>query len=253
MTKHFTKTFSLFCFMLMGILVTAHAQTLRVAIAANLEPVMKVMKADIKKQTGADIEVISGSSGNLATQIRNGAPFDIFLSADTGFPQLLQQDGFGIQPAEIYAQGVLIICSKQSLNFSNWPALLQQNNIEKIAIGNPKIAPYGRAAMEALTKTGIYNKLSSKFVTGESISQVNTYILQGAVPVGFTTLSLVKDPANKTKLYYKEIDPKLYAPIEQSMLLLKNARGNAAAAKVYAWFKSEQAKRILKQFGYHVN
>jgi molybdate transport system substrate-binding protein len=232
---------------------TAYAQTVRIAIAANLEPVMKVMKADIKKQTGADIEVISGSSGNLATQIRNGAPFDIFLSADTNFPQSLQQDGFGIQPAEIYAQGVLIICSKQSLNFSNWPALLQQNSVQKIAIGNPKIAPYGKAAMEALNKNGIYDKLNSKFVTGESISQVNTYILQGAVQVGFTTLSLVKDSNNKTKLYYSEIDPKLYAPIEQSMLLLKNAKGNAVAAKVYAWFKSAQAKRILKQFGYNVN
>jgi molybdate transport system substrate-binding protein len=250
MIKLFNKTFSLFV-IICGFAVMANAQTVTVAVAANLQPVMKGLKADFKTRTGVDIDVISGASGNLSMQIGNGAPYDVFLSADRDFPQALQQAGFTLKPAVIYAQGVLIICSTQNFHLAHWAQLLLGNTIQKIAIGNPAIAPYGKAAQQALNKAGIYDKVKNKIVFGESITQVNTYITTGVVQAGFTTLSLIKDDAKKPQLYYKLINDKTYAPIEQAMVLLKHAKGNTAAEKFYQYILSPAAKNIFKAYGYH--
>ena len=230
----------------------AGAQNLKVAIAANLQPVMKELQKDFKQKTGITIDAISGPSGNLAAQVKNGAPYDVFLSADTKFPQDLYKTGFTVKAPVVYAQGALIICSTQKLDYTNWAALLSANKITKIAIGNPAIAPYGKAAEEALKKAGIYDRVKHKIVLGESISQVNTYITTGVVSVGFTTLALVKDPANKTSLSYALIDPKSYTPIEQGMVLLKNAQRNKNALKFYQYILSPAAKVLFKKFGYQV-
>lgn len=247
----FTKTFSLL-FILWGFsIVGAHAQKITVAIAANLQPVMKDLKRDFKTRTKIDVEVISGSSGSLSTQIRNGAPYDIFMSADRKLPEALQKDGFTIKNSMVYAQGVLIICSTQKINFVNWAGLLPGNNISKIAIGNPAFAPYGKAAQQALAKAGIYDKVKSKLVFGESITQVNTYITTGVVQAGFTTVALIKDANNKVPLYYKTVSLKDYEPIEQAMVVLKNAKGKPAAEKFYQYILSPAAKKIFKAYGYH--
>ncbi|MDB5129079.1 molybdate ABC transporter substrate-binding protein [Mucilaginibacter sp.] len=251
MIKLFTKTFSLIFIALCFSAAVVNAQSIKVAIAANLQPVMKDLKRDFKARTKIDIDVISGSSGNLATQIRHGAPYDVFLSADRDFPQALQKDGFTIKNAVVYAQGVLIICSIQNLDFTNWNKLLLTNPVKKVAIGNPAIAPYGKAAQQALTKAGVYDKVKSKVVFGESITQVNTYITTGVVQVGFTTLSLIKDGANKQKLFYKLVDNKTYAPIEQAMVVLKHAKQNASAEKFYRYILSAPAKKIFKAYGYN--
>ncbi|TSD64624.1 molybdate ABC transporter substrate-binding protein [Inquilinus sp. KBS0705] len=232
--------------------LTAHAQNLKVAIAANLQPVIKVLQQDFGKQTGIGIDAISGPSGNLSTQISNGAPFDLFLSADTKFPAELYKKGFALKEPVVYAEGALIICSSQNINLANWAKLLPGATIKKIAIGNPAIAPYGKAAQETLMQAGIYDTIKDKIVYGESISQVNTYVTTGVVPVAFTTLSLIKDPANKTPLFYRVIDPKTYSPIQQGMVLLKHAQGNTKAEKFYRYLLSPAAKKIFIRFGYHV-
>jgi len=250
MTKLFIKTFLLF-FISCVLSLSVNAQTVTVAIAANLQPVMKDLKADFKTRTGVSIDVISGASGNLSTQIRHGAPFDVFLSADKDFPQTLQQDGFTLKPSVVYAQGILIICSTQNLDLTHWAPLIQGNTIQKIAIGNPAIAPYGKAAQQALTKAGVYAQVKDKIVFGESITQVNTYITTGVVQAGFTTLSLIKDDAQKPQLHYKLINEKTYAPIEQAMVLLKHAKANTAAEKFYQYILSPAAKTIFKAYGYH--
>nr|WP_294942920.1 molybdate ABC transporter substrate-binding protein [uncultured Mucilaginibacter sp.] len=228
------------------------AQTLRVAVAANLQPVIKVLQKDFQQKTGIQTEVVTGPSGALATQIKNGAPFDVFLSADISFPDEVFKSGFATAKPVVYASGTLIICSTQKLDFSNWMKLLPSASIQKIAIGNPAIAPYGKAAEEAIRQAGIYKKVQPKIVLGESIAQVNTYITTGAVQAGFTTLSLVKDAANNTKLYYKIIDPKAYHPIEQSMVLVKQAKPNGDAEKFYRYILSPAAKNIFISYGYHV-
>jgi len=229
---------------------TAFAQSLKVAAAANLQSVIKVLARDFKTKTGITIEPIVSSSGNITAQIRNGAPYDIFLSADVTFPATLFKEGFGSKAPVVYAQGSLILCSSQDVGFDNWERLLLTDRVKKIAIANPAIAPYGKAATEALKQKGISAEIQSKIVAGESISQVNTYITTGVADVGFTTQALVKDPANKTKLYWIEVDPKLYAPIEQAMILLKHANGNADAEKFYQYILSPAAKAIFKEYGY---
>jgi molybdate transport system substrate-binding protein len=193
-----------------------------------------------------------GSSGNLTAQMKNGAPYDVFLSADTSFPETLFKEGFSSKKPVVYALGSLIICSNQDIGFENWDRLLMTERIKKIAVANPSIAPYGKAAEEALKGKGILNDIKPKIVYGESISQINTYITTGVVDLGFTTQALVKDPANKTQLYWKVIDPKTYAPIEQGMILLKHAAGNKNAEKFYQYILSPSAKAIFAKYGYRV-
>jgi len=242
-----------FClgFVPMWLSTTLMAQSIKVATAANMQSAIMVLKKDFKAKTGVNIEPIIGSSGNLVAQMRNGAPFDVFLSADMSFPKKLADDGLTTGTPVVYAQGILIICSTQDLGYENWPRLLLTPKIKKIALGNPAIAPYGLAAQEALQHRGVYNDIKGKLVTGESISQVNTYITTGNAEVGFTTQSLVKDPANKTKLFWKAIDPKLYSPIEQGMVILKSSANKTSAEKFYKYMQSADAKKILAEFGYH--
>lgn len=240
-------------FLLFGFGFNAGAQTLKVATAANLQSVIKVLGDDFKKRSGISVEPIVGSSGKLVAQISNGAPYDVFLSADMEFPQKLAKDGFADEQPVVYALGSLIICSAQNLDLKRWPQLLGGNQVDKIAIANAAIAPYGRAAEESLAKLNLMDKVKPKLVYGENISQVNTYITTGVVSVGFTTQSLVKDPANQTKLYWQLIDPKTYAPIEQGMVVIKASANKAGAQKFYAYMSSASAKGILKKYGYIVN
>jgi len=242
-------------FLLIGVLlinVKLFGQNLKVATAANLQSVIGVLQKDFKQKTGIEIEPIVGSSGSLVAQMHNGAPFDVFLSADMSFPQKLFDDGLSVSAPVVYAFGSLVICSTQDLGFENWERILLTPRIKKIAIANPTIAPYGLAAQEALQHKGIYNDIKGKLVNGESISQVNTYVTTAAVEVGFTTQSLVKDPANKTKLYWQAIDPKIYSPIEQGMVVLKSNANKVNADKFYKYMQSADAKKILEEYGYHV-
>jgi molybdate transport system substrate-binding protein len=232
--------------------VPVFAQNLKVAVAANLQGVIKVLAKDFKQKTGITIEPIIGSSGNLSAQIKNGAPFDLFLSADMSFPETLFKEGFGQKEPAVYAYGSLIICSTQNIGFENWERVLLTERIKKIAIANPAIAPYGKAAEESLKFKGVRGDIKSKIVTGESIAQVNTYITTGVVDVGFTTRALVKDAEGKTTLYWKEIDPKSYTPIKQGMIIIKQTKENADALKFYEYMLSPAAKAILKEYGYGV-
>jgi molybdate transport system substrate-binding protein len=238
------------CFLLMS--ASSFAQSLQVAAAANLQSVIKVLADDFTKKTGITIEPIIGSSGNLTTQINVGATFDIFMSADMGFPKKLYDGGLTTGRPVVYASGSLIICSTQNLGFDNWERLLLTPAIKKIAIANPAIAPYGKAAQEALTSKGIFSEVQSKIVTGESISQVDTYITTGNVDVDFTTRALVKDLEGKQTLYWKAIDPKTYSPIQQGIVVLKRAANNPDAQKFYIYILSADAKKIFKEYGYNV-
>ena len=232
--------------------IATYAQGLKVAAAANLQGVIKVLQKDFQQRTGIVIEPIIGSSGNLVNQIKNGAPFDVFLSADMKFPEALYKDGFSIKQPVVYASGSLIICSTQDIGFDNWERVLLSERVKKIAIANASIAPYGRAAEEALKLKGVLDDVKSKVVYGESIAQVNTYISTGVVDVGFTTQALVKDAGDKVRLYFKVIDPKDYSPIQQGMVIVKQTKNSAEAEKFYQYILSPAAKAIFKGYGYHV-
>lgn len=232
--------------------LTVNAQNIRVAAAANLQPVMEVLQKDFKQKTGITIDVVIGSSGKLVAQISNGAPFDVFLSADMTFPETLFKNGFAKEKPVVYASGSLIICSTQNIGFENWERLLLSARIKKIAIANPAIAPYGKAAEQSLRDKGILDDAKSKAVYGESISQVNTYITTGVADIGFTTQSLVKELGDKTPLFYAVVDPKTYDPILQGIVILKHGAVNPAAGKFYRYILSPAAKSIFKAYGYRV-
>lgn len=242
-------------FLLLGVSIPGFSQNLKVAVAANLQSVIKVLQVDFTKKTGIVIEPIVGSSGNLVAQISNGAPYDVFLSADMSFPETLYKTGFGLDKPIVYAAGSLIICSSQNIDLKNWKKLITGDGIQKIALANPKIAPYGKAAEQTLQKEGLLDKIQSKVVYGESIAQVNTYITTGVVGFGFTTQALVKDPATQGKLYWQLIPSETYDPIEQGMVILKHAKESnyLVAQKFYRYILSSAAKAIFKNYGYNTN
>lgn len=244
------KRIGLFVFAGILLTTTSFAQGLKVAAAANLQSIIEVLQKDFKQKTGINIDPIVGSSGKLVAQIKNGAPFDVFLSADMSFPEALYKDNLSTKAPVAYTYGSLIICSNQDIGFENWERILLTPRIKKIAIANPSVAPYGAAAEELLKKKGILENVKSKMVYGESISQVNTYITTGVVEVGFTTQALIKDQANKTPLFWKLVDPKTYNPIQQGMVILKHAQNNPDAEKFYQYILSAGAKRIFEQYGY---
>lgn len=246
--KYLLKTASVLALLLLPF--CTFAQDLKVAVAANLQGVIKVLTEDFNRKTKINIQPIIGASGNLTNQIKNGAPFDIFLSADMAFPETLEKSGFTMSKPVVYALGSLIICSNQNLNLNLWEQLLQSNSTKKIAMANTETAPYGKAAKEVLERKNLLQKIQSKIVYGESISQVNTYISTGVAEVGFTTEAFISDAANKQKLYWKKINSVDYQPIKQGMVILKHAENNPQARQFFKYMQSASAKNILKKYGY---
>lgn len=244
----------LFPFLFLMLSLTAQGQTLRIAVAANAQFVMKALQADFKKKTGIETQMIAGSSGKLTAQIKNGAPYDIFLSADMDFPKTLYNEGFGISQPKVYALGSLIVCSTSDFDLKNWRSLLTTNKVNKIAIANPALAPYGKAARQALSHYGLWDKINTKMVLGESISQVNTYIAAGVVSLGFTTEALIYESPDAAKLKWLKVDHKAYDEIKQGMLILAYAkRGNYnKAIKFFNYLQSPAARQLFMKNGYRI-
>lgn len=251
--KMFNRYF--FSFLLSAFLgLNSTAQTLRIAVAANAQGVIRKLQADFKRQTGIETTVIVGASGKLTAQIMNGAPFDVFLSADTEFPDRLYQAGFGIQKPKIYALGSLVVCGNVKGDLKNWQKLLTSEPVSKIAIANPKIAPYGKAAEQALKFYGLAQQVNPKLLFGESISQVNTYLQTGVVTIGFTTEAFLYEPNTPSQLKWARVDQKSYGEIAQSAILLTFAKKGklAAATKFYNYLYSASARKIIGNNGYHL-
>ncbi len=236
-----------------GLLIgfSAKSQTLRIAVAANAQFVIKALTADFKARTGVKTEVIMGSSGKLAAQIKNGAPFDFFLSADMDFPARLYDEGFATGPAKAYALGNLVVCSR-SVDLKHWQTAVQNSKVRRIAIANPELAPYGEAAVQALKKGNLWDKIKPKMIIAESIAQVNAYITTGAVDVGFTTEAFIREGHGNLK--WSKVDARTYNKIEQGMVVLSHAKkGNhAIALKFYNYLQSAPAKKILLKSGYQI-
>ncbi|RDC62322.1 molybdate ABC transporter substrate-binding protein [Adhaeribacter pallidiroseus] len=245
------RLFSIFVFIL-AFNLSGVCQPVRVAVAANAQFVMKALQADFKKKTGMDVEIISGSSGKLMAQIKNGAPYDLFLSADMDFPENLYQAGFGISKPQVYALGSLIVCTTLDVDLKNWPELLTQTRITKMAIANPKLAPYGKAAQATLQHYKLWHQVQAKLIYGESIAQVNTYLSTGAVPVGFTSEALIYENLKKTKFNWVRVDKKLYPKIKQGVIVLSYAqkKNYAKVLKFYNYLFSPAAQQLFRQNGY---
>jgi len=244
------KPLLLICCLVMGLPFIGNAQKLRIAVAANAQFVAGVLTKEFKQQTGIEPELIVGSSGKFTAQIEQGAPFDVFMSADMKYPEELFAKQLTTAKPQIYAYGTLVLWS----NANVIPTInsLTKADIKKIAVANPALAPYGEAAIEALKKLKLYDQLQPKLVFGESIAQVNQFLLTDAADAAFTAKSVVMDPAQQGKGRWTEVDNKLYKPIAQGVVILKTSTGEnlKQAQKFYKFLFSTKAKQIFKAYGY---
>jgi len=231
----------------------AQKKTVRVAAAADLQSAMPEIAQAFEKQAGTSVEVLYGSSGNFYAQIQNGAPLDIFFSADSEFPQKLEESGFA-EPhsAVIYAIGkiVLWIAADASCNpeRAGWKCLLDPA-VNRIAIANPAHAPYGRAAATALQKAGIYDAIKAKLVLGENISQAAQFVKSGNAQAGIIAYSLALSPALQGGKRWI-IPAELYPPIEQSVVVLKSAKEKSAAQEFVKFATQGPGREILAKHGF---
>ena len=225
---------------------------LTVAVAANLQFVIEELVEKFSDQTGLECEIIVGSSGKLTAQIVEGAPFDVFLSADLKYPEELFKNGFTFEEPVIYAYGNLILWTlKKEIN----PDLesLTAKEVKHIAIGNPKTAPYGVTALEVIKGLGIEESIRNKLVFGESVSQTNQFIISKAADLGFTSKSVVMSPRMQNRGYWKEIDKSLYRPIAQGMVILKARESfKTKSIQFRDFILSREGKEILHKFGYQI-
>lgn len=229
------------------------AGEINIAVAANVGYAMDELKAEFAKiSPQTKVQVTLGSSGKLVAQIKNGAPYGVFMSADMKFPEALYSEGLTSAKPVVYAQGSLAYLSAKPQDFSKGINLLISKNINRIAIANPTTAPYGKAAVEAMQKAKIYDELKGKFVYAESISQVVTYATTAA-DIGFVAKSSLYSPKMsqyKEGINYVEVDPKLYTPIKQGIVLMKNVGTNKEYKAFYDFILSEKAKTIFRKYGY---
>ena len=228
------------------------SDSIRIATSANMQYAIKEIATAFTKKTGVHCEVIIASSGKLAAQIIEGAPFDIFASADLKYPQMVYGKGKAINRPEVYAYGTLILWSKDAIPITSL-AMLTEDHIHHIAVANPKTAPYGTAAVEALKHHNIYDQVLTKLVYGESVAQANQFITTKAAQIGFTSKSTVLSKNKTISGNWIEISRDLYSPIEQSCVLLNsNPKKRKTSELFYEYLFSKESKAILKKFGYLV-
>jgi molybdate transport system substrate-binding protein len=232
----------------------AQQQTpLRVAAAADLQFALKDIAQQFEHQTGRKVEITFGSSGNFFAQVKNGAPFDIYFSADIDYPRRLQQAGL-TEPNSLlkYAVGRIVIWmpsdSQIDLPAQKWNALLDPT-VQKVAIANPEHAPYGRAAVDALKHAGIFEGVQSKLVYGENISQAAQFVQSGNAQAGIIALSHALSPAMKSGQRWG-VPADEYAPIEQAAVVLKSARDKDSARAFLAFVSSDAGQRTLANYGF---
>jgi molybdate transport system substrate-binding protein len=240
---------------------SATAQELKVAAASDLTGAMQKLAPAFEKQTGIHVSVSLGSSGNFFAQIQNGAPFDVFLSADRSYPEKLLQAGQA-EPGTLtgYARGALVIwTSKKSglglsfgdnRNLTDDLSRLTGPGVAKIAIANPEHAPYGRAAVAALQHYKIYDQVKSKLVLGENISQTAQFLQSGNVDVGFLSLSTAISPEMESKGRWLLLPGESYPPIEQAGVIVRSSKNKEQARRFMDFLISPEGWGILAECGF---
>ncbi len=223
---------------------------IRVALSSNAAYVIKPLVDEFKREyTYAKVSTTIGSSGKLVAQIRHGREYDIFISADMLYPEALFRDGFALKKPDIYARGELVYFTTKGVDIYRGLKILVDKDIEKVAVANPKSAPYGRASVEALKSVGIYKEIKDKLIYAESISQALTYTVS-AVDFGIVAKSSLFTQSMKRfkrGVNWFEVDSALYTPISQGVVILKETPLSRA---FYDFLLSSRAKEIFKEFGY---
>jgi molybdate transport system substrate-binding protein len=232
----------------------AFGDELTIAAASDLNFAFKELVAEYEKKTGNHVKLSLGSSGNFFSQIQHGAPFDLYFSADIRYPQKLEQTGHAIQGSLYrYAIGriVLWVAAKSPLAVEKLGMeTLLDVSIRRIAIANPKHAPYGRAAVEAMKHFKVYDRVSGRLVLGENISQAAQFVESGASDIGIIALSLALAPPMKAAGKYWEIPVDAHPPLEQGAVILTSAKNQPAAKAFLDFLKGPEGQEIMRRYGF---
>jgi len=232
------------------------AQEITVAAAADLQFAMEDVAARFQKETGKTAKLIYGSSGNFFQQIQNGAPFDMFFSANLDYPKKLEAAGL-TEPGSYYqyAKGKIVIWvrNESKLDLSSGMKVLLDPSVKKIAVANPQHAPYGQAAVAAMQNEKIYEQVKDKFVLGENISQTASFVVSGSADAGIVALSLALSPNMKDKGRYAEIPADEYPPIEQACVILGSSKNKETARQFLSFVKTTAIGDVLKSYGFDVS
>jgi molybdate transport system substrate-binding protein len=231
-----------------GLAAPAAAATVPVAVAANFTAVAEELARGFTAETGNDVQLSFGSSGQLYTQISQGAPFEVFLSADTARTDKAVAEGLGVEGSNFtYAVGRIALYST-TLDVSDGEAVLRSGDFDKLSIADPTLAPYGAAAVETLDKLGLTAAVTPKLVTAQNISQALQFVESGSAELGFVALSQVIGSDNSKWV----VPAGLYAPIEQGAVLLKTGENDAAAKAFLDYLRSDAAVAVIEKAGYAV-
>ncbi|WP_221797347.1 molybdate ABC transporter substrate-binding protein [Oceanobacter mangrovi] len=229
----------------------SQADELMVAVAANFTAPMKRIVEQYQQETGDEVKVSFGSSGKLLAQIRNGAPFDIFLSADQKKPIALEESGDAVSGSRFtYAKGTLVLWSAD--NGVNVEEKLKQSDYSKLSLANPRLAPYGEAATEVMDKLGL-NGSKGSWVMGENINQAWQYVASGNAQLGFVAMSQIMQDGKIISGSSWVVPETMYSPIRQDAVLLKSAADKPAAKRLLQYLRSEVAKQQILAFGYSLD
>jgi molybdate transport system substrate-binding protein len=231
----------------------AFSEDVTIAAASDLNFAFKELGAEYEKQTGNHVKLSLGSSGNFFSQIQNGAPFDLYFSADIGYAKKLEEAGLAV-PGSLYpyAVGRIVLWAGNGshLDLSKGLEILLEPTIKKIAIANPKHAPYGRAAVAAMEYFKVYDQVKDKLILGENISQAAQFIESGACDAGIVALSLALAPAMKAAGQYWEIPATAHSPLEQGAVILKSSTHQESANRFLEFMKGFQGQEIMKRYGF---
>jgi molybdate transport system substrate-binding protein len=245
-------TFTLFLLLVGGL---GAAQEITVAAAADLQFAMPDIAAHFQQETGKTVKLIYGSSGNFAQQLQNGAPFDMFFSANLDYPKQLEAAGL-TEPDTFYqyATGkiVLWVPNASKLDLSAGLRVLLDPSIKKIAIANPEHAPYGKAAMAAMQKNNIYDQVKDRLVLGENISQAASFVASGSADVGIVALALALSPNMKDKGRYVEVPATDYPAIQQACVIMRSSKNKDTARQFLKFIQSSSMKAFFQKYGFTV-
>jgi molybdate transport system substrate-binding protein len=233
----------------------ADAPTLRIAAASDLQAVLPTIAEQFDRQTGTATRLTFGSSGNFFSQLQNGAPFDVFLSADLEYPQRLVSGGQALADTLYeYGSGRLVVWARtdRGLDLRRGLQVLADAPVRRVAIANPDHAPYGRAAVAALRHENLYAAVQPKLVLGENISQAAQFVQSGNADAGILALSVALAPALSSIGAYVEIGPALYSPIRQGAVVLRGARNQTTARAFLDFMKRPATLTLLADFGFSV-
>ncbi|HXE90222.1 MAG TPA: molybdate ABC transporter substrate-binding protein [Terriglobales bacterium] len=240
----FTLTFGMF----------ASAEELRVAAASDLTFALPEIVAAFERQTGHNVRVTYGSSGNFYAQIQHGAPFDVLLSADVEYPRRLEQAGIAGAPV-LYAIGRIVVWAPRSRKLNvrvRGPEVLRDPAVRRIAIANPRHAPYGRAAEAALKHFGLYEQVASRIVLGENISQAAQFVQSGSAEVGIIALALAEAPTMRTSGEYWLVPQEAHSRLEQAAAIRRSSPHANTARQFLQFLRSQSAQAVLRRYGFEL-